>query len=723
MNSVATQQIALDNALVAPEKRLNIEKCNARIKFSKPKREATYQVTLDTLKLSPCYPAFLITAEICPILPNQEFVEPTSDEELFPFIQERGCISGKTTGLDRLRSSRAQILWGMFNQKNVDYVALLWEEYSQKFGALILEEMINQDIKDSASYKTYLAFATGTDPRKKSIKFKKVVSPLKKLSPILEEDPTKKDKRAKKPAMKFTTMPTLGVVIRDTLGVFVSKKKTPAKDDRCKGIDILSDVTLLKAALLKKDLKKSKNDSHMLHASGSSEEVGSQPKVPNEFQDKTNGTDEGTSTKLLVPDVPNYQSESENESWGDSSDDNNGDDSDHVNDDDDGDSNVDGDDKASDSEKIDSNKDKRDAKMTDAGLDDATQETSYEQVKEDAHVTLTAAYVTQKTEADNEVASVLNVKVCHEEPTTQTPSLLTIPITTTPTPTPTTKPSTTLIPTLPDFLSLFGFNQRVSVLEKDPSQLKQVDYAAQLLVTIKSQIPAMRYIDLVKKSVKDIIKDEVKSQLPQILPKELSDFATPVIQSIISESLENVVFAKSSSQPQSTYKATASLTKFELKKILLDKMQKSKSAQAEEPVFEAADTELPHNQGSDLGNTDDQANVEADSRHECIISQAEKPPRPAYNLLKGTCKSLVELEYHFEECYKAVTDQLDWHNPEGQEYPFDLSKPLPLIKDQGRQVVHVDYFINNDLEYLKGGSSRRKYTTSKTKTKAAKYDN
>ncbi|GJR40225.1 hypothetical protein Tco_1215909 [Tanacetum coccineum] len=95
---------------------------------------------------------------------------------------------------------------------------------------------------------------------------------------------------------------------------------------------------------------------------------------------------------------------------------------------------------------------------------------------------------------------------------------------------------------------------------------------------------------------------------------------------------------------------------------------------------------------------------------------------PAFNLLKGTCKSRVELEYNIEECYKAVTDRLDWNNPEGKEYPFDLSKPLPLIMERGRQVVHVDYFINNDLEYLRGGSSSKKYTTSTTKTKAVKYD-
>ncbi|GJU31114.1 hypothetical protein Tco_1174703 [Tanacetum coccineum] len=62
-------------------------------------------------------------------------------------------------------------------------------------------------------------------------------------------------------------------------------------------------------------------------------------------------------------------------------------------------------------------------------------------------------------------------------------------------------------------------------------------------------------------------------------------------------------------------------------------------------------------------------------------------------------------------------------NPEGHEYPFDLSQPLLLIEVQGHQVVHADYFFNNDLEYLKGGSSSMKYTTSTTKTKAAKYNN
>ncbi|GJW66232.1 hypothetical protein Tco_0120656 [Tanacetum coccineum] len=194
-----------------------------------------------------------------------------------------------------------------------------------------------------------------------------------------------------------------------------------------------------------------------------------------------------------------------------------------------------------------------------------------------------------------------------------------------------------------------------------------------------------------------------------------------------------------------------------------------KSAQAEESVFEVADTEVPQNQGSDLGHTDDQPNVKAASKHDWFkkperpptldhdwnariyvdfrppqtwisrIAQAEKSPLTfnelmstpieflayvmnnlkidnltlehivgiTFNLLKGTCRSRVQLEYHFEECYKVVNDRLDWNNPEGQEYPFDLSKPLPLIEDRGRQVVPIDYFINSDLKYLKGGISSR----------------
>ncbi|GJS58837.1 hypothetical protein Tco_0653621 [Tanacetum coccineum] len=95
--------------------------------------------------------------KICPKLPGQKFEEPPLEEDILSFIRDLGhtgeikflsdvnvnhmhqpwrsfaaiinkCLSGKTTALESLRLSRAQILWGMYHNKKVDYVYLLWED-------------------------------------------------------------------------------------------------------------------------------------------------------------------------------------------------------------------------------------------------------------------------------------------------------------------------------------------------------------------------------------------------------------------------------------------------------------------------------------------------------------------------------------------------------------------------------------------------------------------
>ncbi|GKC42344.1 hypothetical protein Tco_1060066 [Tanacetum coccineum] len=287
------------------------------------------------------------------------------------------------------------------------------EDY-QIYVALIPEEMINQAIKDSKAYTIYLDFANGKATPMKARKFKKIASPSHKLTTVLEEEHAKKPKREKKPepakqaetakkttfVKKSSTMKTDGVVIRDTPGVSVSKKKTQAKVDRGKGMDLLSDVALLEAAQLKKVLKKSKQDTHMLYATGSDDGVGSQLKVLDELKEKTTGTNEGTGTILGVPDVPKDQSESENKSWGDIGDD---DDNDDDNDDDsnDDDNDDDSDDDGNNVEKLygdvnislkdaePADKEKGDVEMTntetgDAELENVNQEGAGNQVKDDA---------------------------------------------------------------------------------------------------------------------------------------------------------------------------------------------------------------------------------------------------------------------------------------------------------------------------------------------------
>ncbi|GJQ89295.1 hypothetical protein Tco_0000434 [Tanacetum coccineum] len=95
---------------------------------------------------------------------------------------------------------------------------------------------------------------------------------------------------------------------------------------------------------------------------------------------------------------------------------------------------------------------------------------------------------------------------------------------------------------------------------------------------------------------------------------------------------------------------------------------------------------------------------------------------PTYNLLKGTCTSNIELEYNFQECFNTLTDKLDWNNSKEDHYPSDLSKPLPLQGRPGHLIVAADYFFNNYLEFLKTSDLEKTYTTSITKTKAARYE-
>ncbi|GJV40926.1 hypothetical protein Tco_1419366 [Tanacetum coccineum] len=162
MTSITAQQTKLDLELVPKENRLDIGKCNGRIPRGLKPKEETFQVVLDALALTPCYPAFLITAdvpEICPRVPGRDFDALPSEEDTISFLRDLGhtrvinslndvvidqmhqpwrtfaaiinrSLSGKTSGLDKLRLSRAQILWGMYHQKNVDYVELLWEDFT-----------------------------------------------------------------------------------------------------------------------------------------------------------------------------------------------------------------------------------------------------------------------------------------------------------------------------------------------------------------------------------------------------------------------------------------------------------------------------------------------------------------------------------------------------------------------------------------------------------------
>ncbi|GJR60215.1 hypothetical protein Tco_1502377 [Tanacetum coccineum] len=403
-------QIALDDALVAPANRLKIGKCNLRLSSDVTSKEATLQVVYDVLKLTPFYKAFQVSADvpeiymqefwasayihnrsvrfkmnnkkhilnldqfrdilqICPKVGNKKFEEPPLEKEILAFLASLGhsgeirkitdvnvnklhqpwrsfaaiinkCLSGKTS-YDSLRLSQAQILWGMYNNKKVDYAYLLWEDFiyqienkntkkgnamyyprftklivnfvmakdpsiprrnkvnwhyarddpmfitinvisrnedTQLYGTILPAKLTNEDIHNSESYKEYYAIALGKIPPKTKTSKKKVDS----------DATTKKG------------------------------KKTGKGKQKAKELETISEVILTEVEKLKIITKRSRKETHSSHASGS-------------------GIDEGTGVSPGVPDAPDYDSDIDI-SWKSSEDDQDEDkneDDENVQDDDD----------------------------------------------------------------------------------------------------------------------------------------------------------------------------------------------------------------------------------------------------------------------------------------------------------------------------------------------------------------------------------------------------
>nr|GFA47376.1 hypothetical protein [Tanacetum cinerariifolium] len=192
-----------------------------------------------------------------------------------------------------------------------------------------------------------------------------------------------------------------------------------------------------------------------------------------------------------------------------------------------------------------------------------------------------------------------------------------------------------------------------------------------------------------QKIIKEQVKEQVKVQVSKILPR---------IEQTVNEQLEAEVLTRSSHSLKTSYAVAIDLSEMELKKILIEKIDVAMMMliKMKNPLL-------------------DQTGGLRDAKKERSLSQQALQRRKQQGALASQHNGL-NLDRHRQ------ANQLDWVNPKGQQYPHNLLKPLPLIpNNRGRRVIPFDHFINNDLEYLRGGASSRKYTTSITKTKAADY--
>ncbi|GKE59395.1 hypothetical protein Tco_1498580, partial [Tanacetum coccineum] len=163
--------------------------------------------------------------------------------------------------------------------------------------------------------------------------------------------------------------------------------------------------------------------------------------------------------------------------------------------------------------------------------------------------------------------------------------------------------------------------------------------------------------------------------------------------------------AESQKNPQFTIKSTNKVALEESrhrqgnpKKVAKGKVptkgsKTGKSASAKEPVEEPIAEVIMDDDGDDVVHDDDQPQAASEPKTSKTLNlewfkQPPSPPTP-------------DPEWNKRQCFNALTEKLDWNNPEGDRYPLYLSKPLPLQRPPGHQTVAADYFFNNDLDYLK----------------------
>nr|GFB47716.1 hypothetical protein [Tanacetum cinerariifolium] len=157
---------------------------------------------------------------------------------------------------------------------------------------------------------------------------------------------------------------------------------------------------------------------------------------------------------------------------------------------------------------------------------------------------------------------------------TMTPSTIATITTTSQAPTPPTTALSTLIENLPNFGSLFGFDNRLRTLEANFSEFMQTNQFAKASDRLhdEAQKENNEFLKTIEENMQKIIKEQVKEQVKVQVSKIL-----PRIEQTMNEQLEIEVLTQSSHSLKTSYAVAADLSKMELKKILIEKMEGNKS--------------------------------------------------------------------------------------------------------------------------------------------------
>nr|GFA36743.1 hypothetical protein [Tanacetum cinerariifolium] len=169
MATTIEQQVALDEALVPSTKSCPFFKAFL-VTIDVPEiymqefwatiyvHQHSIRFKLDNKKQIVDLETFRNMLHICPRIPGQSFDELPFEAEILEFLRFLGhsaqirtltdvninklfqpwrsfgavinkCLTGKSSGFDSFRLSQAQILWGLYHSRDIDYAFLIWEDF------------------------------------------------------------------------------------------------------------------------------------------------------------------------------------------------------------------------------------------------------------------------------------------------------------------------------------------------------------------------------------------------------------------------------------------------------------------------------------------------------------------------------------------------------------------------------------------------------------------
>nr|GEV41991.1 hypothetical protein [Tanacetum cinerariifolium] len=604
MDMTIDQQVALNEALVPHASRLRIGK--SVLMYLKYMQEfwATAKVHHHSIRFKMNNKKCIVNLEyfremlhICLRIPNQTFDELLFEEEILAFLRNLGHCGKikKITDTLLIRQEEREhkdakksnemyypsfikVIINFFmtkdpsipmrNMVNWHYVRddqmfmtiklVTRHQNTQQFDAMLLVELTNEDIRNSAAYKEYYVIASGAAPPKKKESIRKTQS-------------------------SSDTLMTPSTVAGTRL-LTLAKGKQPAKSSKAKGLSVLFEVALTEAKQMKLATKISLQQTYISQASGF-------------------GTDEGTDSNndgddFVHPKLTTHDEEAKDEESFDPivqtpyQVENSNDDESHG-------MNVGGD-EGSDAEDDDEelygdvniNLEGREVQMTNVHTTQALKDT---------HVTLTPVNPDGQQQSSS-VSSQFVSNMLNPSPNTCIDSLFkstphvdvsvttivvpllviapTLPLPSIPiisqvqkalTPLPVIAPSTSL-QSLPNFGSLFWFDHRLKTLVANFSEFMQTNQFAKAISSIPGIVD--RYID---HQMNEAVKVAVQLQFDKLRDKAQVSKILPKIEKTINEQLEAEVLTQASNSSKTSYAVATDLSEVELKKILIEKIESNKS--------------------------------------------------------------------------------------------------------------------------------------------------